>query len=47
MLTKKLSDERVFNFGLDLDELKCEQKSVSAADFAKQVSSIQEVKDII
>ena len=32
---------------LDLDGLKCELKSVYAADFAKQASSTQEVTEII
>ena len=51
MLTKKNSDGSVFRFLkkniLNLDGLKCKLKSVYAADFAKQTSSIQEATEIV
>ena len=37
----------LYNNILDLDRLECEPKSIYAADFAKQVTSIQEVAEII
>uniref|UniRef100_A0A0L8G6U0 HAT C-terminal dimerisation domain-containing protein n=1 Tax=Octopus bimaculoides TaxID=37653 RepID=A0A0L8G6U0_OCTBM len=46
-LTETFSSLNVYKNILELDGLKCELKSVYAADFAKQVSSIQEVADII
>ena len=50
LFTKKIFGS-VFNFGyirlLDFDGLKCELKTVDAADFAKQESNIQEVTEII
>ena len=47
---KNCLNGRVFDFvykTLDLNELKCKLKSVYTVDFAKQVSSIQEVREII